>query len=213
MASINKNSKIQEFYDSRAKSYDDMLDLAKYKIPNWVKSKLDNFKATRVLDLACGNGNIGRFLSEKDSEIVLTGIDLSPKMIESANERGIYNDLLVHDLSSGLPAEILNKEFDLIIGLGFLEFLKEPKALLNQMASILAPKGRILCSIEQTTNESEPSGLIRKALGFPMFHYSKSEIKLILDSAEINSYELGELDSYIRSYDKKFVPWWMIDIS
>src|ERR1700682_647388 len=58
-----------------------------------------------VLDLACGTGRIGDWLSKRCAAAI-DGIDITPEMLEVARRKGVYRTLLVGDVAStGLPAE------------------------------------------------------------------------------------------------------------
>jgi predicted TPR repeat methyltransferase len=53
-----------------------------------------------VLDLGCGTGLVGVEIQTYARS--LAGVDLSPKMIERARERGIYSELICGDLMAAL---------------------------------------------------------------------------------------------------------------
>ena len=65
----------------------------------------------RILDLGCGTGLCGPQF--RDMASALIGVDLSPRMIEKARERGIYDDLIVGDITESLRGE--KGAFDLIL--------------------------------------------------------------------------------------------------
>ena len=59
-----------------------------------------------VLDLACGTGRIGMWLSRRCSAAAVDGVDITPGMLDVARSRGIYRTLGIADVSkTGLPAE------------------------------------------------------------------------------------------------------------
>src|SRR5512135_2102962 len=51
----------------------------------------------RVLDAACGPGNVSRFLLAQRPELDLLGIDLAPRMVELAREAVPSARFAVHD--------------------------------------------------------------------------------------------------------------------
>jgi ubiquinone/menaquinone biosynthesis C-methylase UbiE len=51
----------------------------------------------RVLDAACGPGNVSRFLIAQRPELELMGIDLAPRMLELARETVPSGQFALHD--------------------------------------------------------------------------------------------------------------------
>ena len=62
--------------------------------------------ARSVLDLACGTGRIGVWLSRHCPAAAVDGVDITPEMLDVARNRGVYRTLGIADVSeTGLPAE------------------------------------------------------------------------------------------------------------
>lgn len=79
--------------------------------------------AARVLDLGCGTGLCGPLLRTRAGH--LTGVDLSPAMVDKARARGLYNDLHVQDIhdhlgDGGAPYDLIVAA-DVFIYVGPLE--------------------------------------------------------------------------------------------
>lgn len=71
---------------------------------------------SKVLDVACGPGNISHFLLERKPRLELLGIDLAPNMIELARKNNPGARFLVYD---ALQIDYLEASFDAIV-VGFL---------------------------------------------------------------------------------------------
>jgi 2-polyprenyl-3-methyl-5-hydroxy-6-metoxy-1,4-benzoquinol methylase len=108
---------------------------------------LDIEPGTRVLDVGCGVGRWSSLLAARGG--LVTGMDLSPTMIEQAQRRakarGVANRcrFLVQDLAQLNAGET----FDLIVGVTVLQHILEPQALraaMHRMAGHLAPGGRMV---------------------------------------------------------------------
>lgn len=108
---------------------------------------LDIAPGTRVLDVGCGVGRWSTLLAGRGG--VVTGIDLSPTMIDEAKRRAESKGVsdrcrfLVQDLAH-LDA---GEQFDLIIGVTVLQHILDPEALrsaVRRMADHLAPGGRMV---------------------------------------------------------------------
>ncbi len=108
---------------------------------------LDVSPGTRVLDVGCGVGRWSSLLAARGASV--TGIDLSPTMIEEAKrraaERGVAERcrFLVEDLSNLEAGET----FDLVLGVTVLQHILDPEALraaIRRIAKHLAPHGRLV---------------------------------------------------------------------
>ena len=99
----------------------------------------DNIKKENatVLELACGPGNITKYLLEKRPDLEILGTDLAPNMIELAK---INNTTAEFQLLDFRDIESLNKKFDAIMcgfGLPYLskeeaiQFIKDSNQQLN----------------------------------------------------------------------------------
>lgn len=102
---------------------------------------------TRVLDLGCGVGRWSRLLAARGATV--TGVDISPTMIEEARRRAASEGVsercrfAVGDVSA-LEVE---GEFDLILGVTVLQHILDPGALhaaLYGMSARVAPGGVIV---------------------------------------------------------------------
>lgn len=202
---------IEVFFDGRADKYDKMVSEADYAMPNWISSRAGQIKGSSVLDLACGTGNLGMTLREQRPDFTFVGVDVSQGMVAKTKERGFYEAAYQFDLADGLPESIAGNSYDLIVALGFLEFLTHPVSLLSEMRNVLQPGGRIWCSLEKTEVESRESGVIRPELGFAMHHYSESEAEKVIRDSGLRLIEIMEVGAYVRTYDQALVPWWLME--
>jgi SAM-dependent methyltransferase len=108
---------------------------------------LDVRPGTRVLDVGCGVGRWSRLLAERGARV--TGVDLSPTMIDQARRRAAVEgvadhcDFRVQDLSR-LDVE---GPFDLVLGVTVLQHILDPELLhaaVRGMTARLAPGGRMV---------------------------------------------------------------------
>ena len=147
--SPDHSAKVVAFYDGMAEQYTRIADSVKYGVPAWLDSRLScvPVSAPAVLDLGCANGYLGLVVRKRFSACRLTGADISPKMIEELKKTGIYQETHVCDLSHGLPF-IKEGAFDIVLAIGFLEFIDEPAALFGDISRALKPGGRCFASFE-----------------------------------------------------------------
>jgi len=97
-----------------------------------------------ILDAGCGTGLAG--LRFRPLAARLDGVDLSPKMIEKARERKIYDDLEVADLvaaTGGRPAR-----YDVIVAADVFVYLGELRSALDACRVALRPGGVLAFTTE-----------------------------------------------------------------
>ena len=98
----------------------------------------------RLLDVGCGNGDIGIELAQKG--FCVTGLDQDVDRIRRGNaladELGVSIDLKVGD-AGHLPDD---KPFDLILLGEIIEHFDRPETFLDSLDPLLKPEGRLLVS-------------------------------------------------------------------
>ena len=103
-----------------------------------------------IVDLGCGTGLGGaafRGLARR-----LDGIDLSPRMIEQARARGIYQDLTVGELVAGLRA-CEPARYDLALATDVLVYLGDLAPLFGAVVRVLRPGGWFLFTVERRPDD------------------------------------------------------------
>jgi predicted TPR repeat methyltransferase len=97
-----------------------------------------------VLDLGCGTGLGGAAF--RDMARRMHGVDLSPRMVEKAAVRGIYDSLAVDDARAALAAN--RAAWDLIIAADVLVYLGNLVPLLTAARAALRPAGAFAATVE-----------------------------------------------------------------
>lgn len=122
-----------------------------------------------VLELACGPGNITKYLLAKRSDFKILGTDLAPKMIELALKNNPLANFQLLDCRDFLQ---LNKNFDAILcGFG-LPYLSENDSiqLIKDAAVCLNKKGVLYISTMEE-NEDRKSGYKKGSTGDEIYIY------------------------------------------
>ena len=137
---MNDPQKLIEEFDKFSDFYDEVvtehLSYCSHKIvPNMLLKEL-KIETPEILDLGCGTGLSSTLFFEK--KLNVTGIDISPRMIEQAHKRP-FKKLLCQNLTRALPFR--DKSFDAVLMLGVLEFIETPMQLFKQIYSVLKDDG------------------------------------------------------------------------
>lgn len=123
----------------------------------------------RVLDVACGPGNVARYLLSKRPELQLLGVDLAPAMVEFARAAVPSGRFEIHDCRR--LAE-LNQRFDGVLCAFGMPYLsgEEVNRFLADVFEILGPGGVLYLSIME--GETGNSGCQTSRSGDRVFiHY------------------------------------------
>jgi SAM-dependent methyltransferase len=130
----------------------------------------------RVLDAACGPGNISRFLMTQRPDLDLLGIDLAPRMVELARQGVPSGQFAVHDCRN--LAE-LERRFDGIICAFGVPYLSWPESagFISASYDALAPEGALYLST--MLGRSEESGFERCSSGDQVYVHYHSEEQIV----------------------------------
>ena len=144
---------VVDLFDRYADKFDDHLqNRLRYNVPEQIAElvrRVTPGEKFNVLDLGCGTGLVGAAI--KPMAKSLTGVDLSPKMIEKSRERGIYDRLEQADI-----VEALNRwpaSFDLIASADVLIYVGDLMPIFEAVAKALRPGGRFAYSVEAGAGE------------------------------------------------------------
>lgn len=147
---------VRALFDRYAPRFDaDLQGRLGYRTPSLLAALLHSAgilpaRRLRVLDLGCGTGLSGVALAPFASR--LEGLDLSPRMLEEAARRGLYDVLHEADLLDFLPAH--PAAWDLIAAADVLNYLGDLRPAMDAMALALARGG--LCAVSIETGEGAP---------------------------------------------------------
>jgi predicted TPR repeat methyltransferase len=141
---------VQHVFDRFAESFDEVLKNLEYRAPQLLvnlvaqvvgsgQGKLD------VLDAGCGTGLCGPLLKVWARRLV--GVDLSPKMVERARLREVYDHLVVDELTAYLSTH--PGTYDLVISADTLCYFGDLMAVLAAGAASLRPTGRLGFTLEK----------------------------------------------------------------
>ena len=163
-----------------------------------------------VLDIGCGTGMMGRFLSE-NRECVVDGVDIDAEAIAIARSK--YRTVGVFNLESDRLLGSFNAEtYDCIVMADIIEHLVHPEQLFEDVKKLLKPNGKFLFSIPNITHISAGLELVLGKFGYQnsglldathVRFYSRESFINKLDSCGIY---VDEIDTIERDIDNTEFP-------
>lgn len=142
---------IANLFDNYADTFDrHLVDQLGYNAPRATIDVVKRMTARNdldVLDLGCGTGLCAPLLDPIAKS--LTGVDLSPKMLEKARALGLYDALFQENVDAFLAQRIA--EFDLVIATDLFIYIGDLREIFAGTARALRPRGLFAFSVEQCT--------------------------------------------------------------
>lgn len=141
---------VRTLFDGGADRFEAHIVALGYRIPGLIRRHVEAFAALAntgpVLDLGCGTGLVALALSDLPLG-PLTGIDISPRMLEQARAKGLYSTLR----EARLPAALLEVPtlWRLIVAADVLCYFGALDEMLGAVFDSLRPGGRFIFSLEE----------------------------------------------------------------
>ncbi len=165
--------------------YSDSLDLF---CKNITKQKAS------VLELACGPGNITKYLLDKRPDLKILGTDLAPKMIALAKLNNPAAEFKILDCRN---ISVFEKRFDAIMCGFFFPYLNKEEAakLIYDASKLLKPNGIIYISTME--DDYDKSGFKKGSSGEEIFmhYYATADLEGMLEKNYFKIIELQRKES------------------
>jgi 2-polyprenyl-3-methyl-5-hydroxy-6-metoxy-1,4-benzoquinol methylase len=206
----NKSTQqVKTFFDDYAQKFSSIYHeqqknpLQRFLDKTWRKSMFMRFKrisdiinqsqAKSVLDAGCGPGWHDLLLL-KSQNVHVTGVDISPNMIEIAKQQvkseGLEKNSEFHCLN--LFEYNPEKKFDVVFSLGVVEYFEQPQDIITKMMSLANAK--VIFSLPVKNHWLTPQRIIRyKMRKCPLWFYSESKIQTILKKMNVSNYSIEKL--------------------
>ncbi len=143
---------LQNLFDQYANYYDKHLNTClQYTAPEQLLKAVETDANTdmsvwTVVDLGCGTGLTGALFKPLVKKLI--GIDISEKMLAVAEFKGIYDELILGDIESILPAL---SAIHCIIAADVLTYFGNLESLFSKIRDTLLPDGIFSFTVEKTT--------------------------------------------------------------
>lgn len=145
---------VAALFDQYADGFDEHLTgVLGYRTPSLLRALLERCgggSALQVLDLGCGTGLAG--MAFRDVAAHLAGVDLSPRMVDKARQRAVYDALAVGDVVQTLDQQM--QRWDLLLAADVFVYLGDLAPVFIVAAQALRHGGRLLFSVEQGATEA-----------------------------------------------------------
>lgn len=162
--SVNKQSQgeriqqVRELFDHR----ENYLDRRQVDIrirAETVAKLLEGRNYSNLLDIGCGDGSVSVPLMTSESQITL--LDISTAMLDLARARLSpelrWRAKFINE--DFMEASFETKSFDLVICVGVVAHVADPRKLINKIASVLKPGGMLVL---ECTDSRHPVGRIAR---------------------------------------------------
>jgi predicted TPR repeat methyltransferase len=169
---------IVEYFDSFANGFDaKLVDVLRYEVPAKicaaVQRAVQSKQKYQVVDAGCGTGLCGPLLRPLAASLV--GVDLSPKMLDQAGKRGLYDELVCEELIGFLNRS--PDRFDLVVAADVVVYIGDLTSLFAAAAKSIRAGGHFAFSTESWGGETyllQPSG---------RFAHSPSYVRAVAERA------------------------------
>lgn len=144
-----------------------------------------------MLDIGCGSGRIGEHVLLAGAR-EWVGVDFAPEMIELARERlarfGERVELILGDFLE-VP---LSGRFEVVIALGFFDYIADPQPFFAKARSLCANKGSFVASFPAWTPLKGPIRKLRYEVinRCPIFNYTEPQLRTLFAEAGFGAVEL-----------------------
>jgi predicted TPR repeat methyltransferase len=151
---------VASLFDAFADSFDEKLvGWLEYRAPQHVAAAVraalgEGKTASRAIDLGCGTGLLAPELRGLVKH--LDGVDLSPKMVEKARARRLYDALVVGEIVAELGKH--PGGYDLVAAADVLSYFGDLRALFDAVKAALPDGGLFVATVEKGTGARYQAG-------------------------------------------------------
>lgn len=196
---VNKYQHIIETYNKVSQQYHDKFMEATvyhHSYDRLLKHCKNDHKT--ILDVACGPGNITKYLLNKRSDFKILGIDAAENMIQLAKEHVKDASFKVEDCRN---IKYLNQKFDLIIfGFCFPYISKEDCIQLIKDANTILNENGLLYISTMMGDYNTDSGYRTSSDGKNSLYIHYHNREYLVDALQNNKFQL--LENYTKKYQE-----------
>lgn len=171
---------VRHLFNFFSGNYDDhMLSQLQYQAPVALRQLFDmlvpGLSGLEMLDLGCGTG-LGA-MAFRDVTRRIVGVDLSPRMIDQARKRNLYQAFLLADIEHPVISE---SSFDLVLAADTLVYLGDLSKVMATARRALRAGGHFLFSVEKKDRDGYDLGPKRR------WRHSENYLRLAASQAGLD---------------------------
>lgn len=184
--SISEFTKVADRYEG---DHSGIYKMCRQDYPD-ILAELEKEPFTDLLDAGCGTAPMLSLLTEKYPERHYIGLDLTPRMIEKAKEKGLSHTTFVVGDCENLPFDA--NSFDVIICSQSFHHYPNPQAFFHSVERVLRPGGRLIL---RDNTASDALVWLMNRLELPLANlvghgdvrvYTRREIKAMTEAAGLH---------------------------
>ena len=143
---------VRTLFDQYAPRFDRALEDLGYRAPTLLREAVTKHRARfgTMFDLGCGTGLTGAAFRPHVNWLI--GVDLSPKMVEEARKKGLYDRLVVGDIAPFL-AEQQARSAHLVIAADVFAYIADFAGVCAAVACVLGEGGLFGLTVETHVGE------------------------------------------------------------
>jgi predicted TPR repeat methyltransferase len=152
---IAPQSYVTDLFDEYAHNFEhQLMTQLKYQTPQHIAQIVTTLEPTplhplcRVLDLGCGTGLVAEHLNRSNLDV--TGIDLSPKMLDVARRKHCYTNLIQSDVAHYLST--CTQRFQLVVSADVFVYIGRLDDIFHNVHRVLEVGGWFIFSVEYTAD-------------------------------------------------------------
>jgi len=140
---------VTRLFDGFANTFDESLAALSYRAPQLIANAVAELEGYQsgdldLLDAGCGTGLCGPLLRSTARRLV--GVDLSPKMIDRARARQVYDDLVIGELTNHLATH--GDAFDVVVSADTLCYFGDLAPVMRAAHQSLRRGGSLVFTVE-----------------------------------------------------------------
>ena len=148
-----------------------------------IEEELSHIEYQDLLDCGCGTGPMISLLHEKDSSKHYVGLDLTPRMIEVAQNKNLEGTEWIVGDCENLPFE--NESFDVIICTNSFHHYPNPQRFFDNVKRVLRPGGRLVLQ-----DYTAPAPILW------LMNHTEMPLANLIGHGDVRAYSLGQIKQF-----------------
>ncbi len=142
---VSEPEYVEELFDVFASDFDDILVELQYDSPKFIAQYLAKFfqdktsEKLNILDLGCGSGLCGKEIKKLIKNSQITGVDISAKMLEKAQEKNVYDKLIKSDITVCFSK--IKSECNAVVSSDVFTYFGKLDSVFSEVGNLLKEKG------------------------------------------------------------------------